>query len=226
MTKLKGAAILGAMMFAGVTLLTSFPASGGSSFLPISLHRLQNACRAVEGVDDGLCRITAGLVEKLGGLGFDPATPPDQVERAIRKLRPFVQRSLRQTCCDAPCIRECSGDSTRNCFTDDQCAVGQTCVACPPQPCQTLCDEFKGNRCAGCIQILTNFEAWLAANGSARNVSDVMATACVGRFDDPTLTQQCEDEIGQILGVVIDRVLANLPPVPTCQGPVLHACPQ
>ncbi|HEV7733187.1 MAG TPA: saposin domain-containing protein [Candidatus Binatia bacterium] len=225
MTKLKGAAILGALAIAGVTLLGSFPASGGESFLLINTKRLSKACRAVDDADrSGICKVAAGLVERLGGLDPEIEIPPAQLERALRKMGPFVKRGLKQECCDPPCRRQCSGGGF--CFTDDQCTGGETCLPCPEQPCQTSCAELKGNRCDGCIHMVSNLEAWLANNGSAKLLGDVMENACDGRFADPAITQQCKGEVRQSVNEVIDLVLANAPPATACQNPALRACPQ
>lgn len=222
MTKLKGAAILGALTIAGVTLLTSLPASGGSSFLLVSLKRVSRSCRAVASADSGICKTAAGLLDKLGGLPDEDPTPDAQLDRAVFKMKSFVKRGLRQECCDVPCRSECSGPQDRPCFTDAQCPSGETCIACPEQPCETLCSEFKGNRCDGCVQMVSNLESWLATNGSAKLLSDVMGTACDGRFADPGITQQCKDEIGGVLPRVIDRTLAGAPPLTACQ--IMGAC--
>jgi hypothetical protein len=224
MTRLKGIAILGGLLFAGVTLLGSLPASGKDSFLLVSTKRVRNACRAVEGLDDRICTVTAGLIERLGGL--DPETEPtaDQLERAVRKMRPFVRRGLRQECCDGPCVRECSGGQ-RGCFSDDQCPAGETCLPCPDEPCQTLCEEYRGEKCDGCLAMVSNLEAFLATNRSAELLADVMDGACDGKFDDPAITQQCKDEIHDVTAVVIDTILANAPPAVACSSPALRACP-
>lgn len=220
MTKLKGAAILAAMIIAAATLLTTLPASGVSSFLPVKPRQLQKACRALQGADNGLCSVTANLLKAFGDI--DPATPlpPNKVKQSLRMVRPFVYKGLRQTCCDAPCARQCSASDT-SCFTDADCPSAETCLPCPTT-CTTPCSEFKGDRCAGCVQMLQNLQSWLATNGSAGLLADSMSSACAGH-GDPT---QCENTLRNTAAVVIDRFLAHLPPLTTCNDSALRSCRQ
>ncbi len=90
MTKLRGAAILGGLMLAGATLLSSFPASGVSSFLPVKARQLQKACRALNGADGGLCSVTANLLKSFGDLDPNAPLPPYKVKQSLRTVRPYV----------------------------------------------------------------------------------------------------------------------------------------
>jgi hypothetical protein len=218
MTKMKGAAILGGLLLAGATLLSSFPAAGVSSFLPVKPRQLQAACRALNGADGGLCSVTANLLKSIGSVDPDTPIPPATVKQGLRTLRPYVYKGLRQTCCDGPCVRQCSVSETR-CFSDANCPGGETCLPCPTT-CQTPCSEFKGDRCAGCIQMMSNLQSWLATNGSAQLLADSLAGACAAQFDDPT---QCEDTLRTTAAQVIDRFLANLPPQTTCDDSALRS---
>lgn len=221
MTKLKGAAILGGLILAGATLLSTFPAAGASSFLPVKPRQLQAACRALQGADGGLCSVTANLLKSVGSVDFDAPIPPEKYKQSIRILRPWVRQGLRQPCCDGPCVRHCSVTSDVRCLSNANCPTGETCAPCVPGPCQTPCSEFDGDRCGGCVQMISNLQAWLATNGSAQLLADAMASACAGRFDDPTA---CEDTLTTKSLQVIDRFLANSPPQTACTDRALRSC--
>ncbi len=197
MTKLKGAGILGAMVIAGVTLLTSFPASSASSFLSLRTWRLEKACLSATTNPD-LCKIVARLADRLGRP--EAATEAD-LAYAVRKMRGPVQRYQIKGCCD--------------------CADTLTC---DPNTCLEQCADVDGGRCAKCVSAVSTIEARLATNGTAALLADTIGTACDGRFADPAATQSCKDQINGAVPVAIDKLLANLPPLTLCQGLYRRAC--
>jgi len=104
MTKLKGAAILGAITVAGVMLVSSFPASSATSGLLISVRRLKNACGTTGDVNPvfaPVCNFVAALTARLVDLGLNPGDPipSDVAEKALRTLRSPIKRILKGGCC-------------------------------------------------------------------------------------------------------------------------------
>jgi hypothetical protein len=220
MTKLKGAGILGAMILAALTLLTSFPASGKSSFLLASAHRLTNACRA--SIDDErICRFVAGIVVILDDLDPADPVPPDLAERMLRKLRSPVRHFERVGCCDVICTPSCQLSGIP-CRSDGDCA-GEVCVNSCPQTCQNPCDD-AADKCDQCVTAVSAIEARLATNSVAQSLADTMDDAC-NPLVDPTLVQQCADQIGQLVPVRLDRLLADFPPLIVCRSRTFHSCP-
>jgi len=200
MTKLKGAAILGAMIFAGVTLLNSFPASSATSFLLVSAKRLQKACPDT-GATESICKFVAAAADRLAGVDLSQPVPEDLVFKVLRKLRGPIKKELKDGCCDGPC---------------------------EPADCPAVCEHPCGagfDRCDNCVQVVTGIEAFLATNGTANSLSDTLSSACDGRFDDPAITAECIGQIEDLMPPLIDWMLANLPPVTACQNAALRACP-
>lgn len=195
MTNWKGAAILGAMIIAGATLLTSFPASSATAFLQIPLRHVDRACKSVP-ESESVCRFMARVLNKWDGV----APTPRFLEFANRQFRTPVNKLLRPGCCSDLC-------------------VGPDCVA---TPCTTPCREVP--RCDRCIAGVAAIETYLATNGTAALLGDTMSQACVGRFDSQPETDACIAQITGTLPAVIDSVLANLPPQTTCQVLHRRAC--
>lgn len=198
MTKLKGAAILGAMAFAGVMLVNTFPASS-ASFLLVSAHRLQNACKGT-GSTETVCKFVANLIDRWGPFIDSPEPlPADLVRKGLRKLRTPIKRALKSGCCD-PCLTD---------------------------PCPTECANPCGaDRCENCIQVVAGIESYLATNGTSQSLSDTLSDACLGRFPDQATTDECIGQIGGLVPPIIDELLASVPPTTACQNPALRYCPQ
>jgi hypothetical protein len=202
MTKLKGAAILGAMAFAGVMLVSSFPASSATGSLLVSARRLQNACKNT-GSTETLCKLVATLVDRWGPTVEQGGPIPADLARKVllRKLRTPVKRAFKSGCCEFPCD--------------------------PGAGCPGVCNNPCGaDRCENCIQLVSDIEAYLSTNATAASLADTLSGACLGRFADQATTDEC---IGQIKGLVpelIDIFVANFPPVTACQNPALRYCPQ
>jgi len=204
MTKLKGAAILGAITVAGVMLVSSFPASSATSGLLVSAHRLEKACETTGDVAP-VCKFVAGFVVRVAALGLNPGDPipSDVTEKALRKLRSPIKRLLKSGCCDGPCVL-------------------------PPDECPPSCVDACGSgfdRCDNCVKAVSEIEIYLATNGTANFLKDTLESACIGRFPDQATTDEC---IGQFAGVptLIDNFLTNFPPLTACQDAALHACPE
>lgn len=98
MTKLKGAVILGAMALAGVTLLSSLPASSATSFLLVSGTRLAKACRDT-GATEPVCKFMANAVDRLAGVDLGQPVDETLVYKTLRKLRGPIKKSIKQGCC-------------------------------------------------------------------------------------------------------------------------------
>ncbi|MCW5890273.1 MAG: hypothetical protein KIT14_06945 [bacterium] len=98
MTKLKGAAILGCLVVAGATLLSSLPASSATSFLLVSGQRLAKACRGT-GATEPICKFVANAVDRLAGVDFQQPVDETVVYKMLRKLRGPVKKQVKQGCC-------------------------------------------------------------------------------------------------------------------------------
>jgi hypothetical protein len=98
MTKLKGAAILGAMVLVGATLLSSLPASSASSFLLVSGQRLAKACRDT-GATEPVCKFVANAVDRLAGVDLEQPVDDALVYKTLRKLRGPIRKAMKQGCC-------------------------------------------------------------------------------------------------------------------------------
>jgi hypothetical protein len=199
MTKVKGATILGALVFVGATLLLSFPALSAKSFLLVSAKRLVKACEhhvaddeAQQQLEQQGCKIIAGVVDKLGPYLVDeaPELPPEVLDKVARKFRSPVRRFLRtNACCDPACDPEF-----------EEC----------PTTCQTPC---RSDRCLGCTQAVSDLEAWLATNGTVADIADTLDEACIGRPSE----SECIDQVYDYIPRAVDNILANLPPTEVCE---------
>jgi hypothetical protein len=220
MTKLKGAAILGALLFSATVLLPSFPAFSAKSFLPVSTKQLVKTCShlvAPEDADETLgptaCKIFGSVADRLGPYittASNPEPPPvtqDVLAKVARKFRGSVKRFLRQDCCDQLC------DPFNGCPEPQE-----------PGPCNTPCDVYRGQRCDGCVAGISDLEAYMATNGTAQFLADQMDDACTGRFPTPELEADCVQRVDGYIPPAIDLILANLPPQTLCQA--IRYCPE
>jgi hypothetical protein len=171
MSKLKGAGILGAIVLAGVILLTTFSVREAiGDFLVLSDPRIEQAC-STTGLNSEVCLIVAGWLQRVGSYVIaGEAVPPAQLQKAVK----LFQQPIRQ--------------------------------------CKTPCAGFGA--CDKCVLVVTELELQLAANGTAANIEDALDTACEGL--DPTLTQQCLDQVANV-PLLIDFILTFEPPVTACQ---------
>jgi hypothetical protein len=161
MTRLKGAAILIGLMIAGLTLLSSLPASGGLPALTGDVaRRLAIACP--HGEERPLCRFVASMVQ------FLEAENSDFLQKSRVRLRPAVRLAPGQRNCD------------------------------------------------GCIEAMSDIEAFLATNGTAEDLRTMISDGC-DRFRTPAKEQECQGLVS-FVPQVIDRFLAQIPPQIACQG--------
>ena len=73
--------------------------------------------------------------------------------------------------------------------------------------------------CDDCVEAVQDLESFLATNGTAAAIADMMDDACPVRFrKDPALAQQCAGEINSTIPPLIDFLLANLPPQTACSS--------
>jgi hypothetical protein len=161
MTKFKGAAILGALMIAGLTLFSSLAKSGTFPDLTTEVaRRLATTCP--RGENRPLCRFVAGIVQYLDEEDFFDA------KKALLRLEPAVRL----------------GPGERN--------------------------------CDGCIQAVSDIEAFLATNGTAADFQSMILDGC-DRFRTPEQVAECEALAG-LVPQGIDRFLAVLPPSIACSS--------
>ena len=73
--------------------------------------------------------------------------------------------------------------------------------------------------CDGCVQSVSDLEAFLATNTVAATIADMMDDACTARFrNDTARAQQCAGEIHSTIPGLVDLILANLPPLTACSA--------
>jgi hypothetical protein len=156
MNKFKGAAILGALVIAGLSLFSSLPASGGTALTTDVARRLALACP--RGEDRPLCRFVASMVQFVDSEGT--------LQETLVRLRPAVRL----------------GPGERN--------------------------------CDGCLQAMSDIEAFLATNGTPAMFQEMIAEGC-DRFRNPSAIQDCQ-ALAQRVPQTVDRLLADLPPGIIC----------
>lgn len=160
--------------------------------LLVTARQLTETCRAdVEHAD--VCKVVAGWVSFLGD---------EQLERATRRMRPFVRKFFRRNTCCAPVYG------------------GSSCV----EPCYLPCGEIT-DRCHQCVVAIQDLQGGLAVDGAAASLAAIMATACDGRFD-PATTTACKAQIQQAVPAAIARMYAEVPPLTACQSAAFRTCPQ
>lgn len=78
--------------------------------------------------------------------------------------------------------------------------------------------------CDVCVQSVTDFESYLATNGTADEIGDALALACSKKFTKKAQINQCLQNVAAAnVPELIDFALANLPPQTACQQ--LTLCP-
>lgn len=70
--------------------------------------------------------------------------------------------------------------------------------------------------CAACVERVTDFESYLATNGTAQNLGNVFGQVCVAEYANPSQQAACLDAIAT-LPSQIDYLLANAPPPTLCK---------
>lgn len=78
--------------------------------------------------------------------------------------------------------------------------------------------------CEVCIQSISDFEAYLAVNGTVRRIDEALQAGCRKKYTKQPQLNECLQKVaGANTPALVDFALANVPPVTACEQ--MHLCP-
>jgi hypothetical protein len=206
MSKGKAAAVLGGLILTGLMLVSSLAVAGGGKNSKDQHSKHRNAGYFAQLGED----FRRGCWEEAFSRDPKSFIPPEPflaaclfIVRTLIPLEPDQLPRLDQvlTNRDAEDIEEAALEAFRK--------------ETPGLKRRSSCDE--------CVQAVSDLEADLATNGTARDITDALENGCDERFFRHfAKARQCRSSVSPI-PVLIDFVLANLPPVTVCRE--LKFCP-
>jgi hypothetical protein len=194
MSKGRAAVVLGVLVLTGLLFLSGLAVAGGG-------HRFKDSQPGYFAKLQGVFRYACWERAKSDDLLTDePRAFLGACLFFVRVLKPLTPAQV-LTNTELDEVREAFLDA----FAKETPGLGR----------RSTCDE--------CVQAVSDLEAFLATNGTARDIEAALSEGCDDRFfHHPKKAAECRKLIGQV-PLLIDFALAELPPEIACEE--LKFCP-